>query len=141
MQGRYLIDSNLLTLCFRPAFYLYAALKIMSGLLILNINLEFKSPAQNVVADVLTVLRKIEIVALFITCFILGKFRPLESIFVKNSLPKGEKKCSFEVKENRTVLQYLLKKGSVITNVNPKYCAIFSLGTYYLFINWLLLPW
>lgn len=39
----------------------------------LTINLEFKSPAQNVVADVLTVLRKVEIIALFITCFILGK--------------------------------------------------------------------
>lgn len=57
---------------FRPAFYLYAALKIMSGILMMSINLEFKSPSQNVVADVLTVLRKIEIVALFITCFILG---------------------------------------------------------------------
>ncbi|XP_046673323.1 uncharacterized protein LOC124362668 [Homalodisca vitripennis] len=57
---------------FRPAFYLYAGLKIISGFLMLTINLEFKSPAQNVVADVLTVLRKIEIVALFITCFILG---------------------------------------------------------------------
>ncbi|XP_054269078.1 uncharacterized protein LOC128990629 [Macrosteles quadrilineatus] len=57
---------------FRPAFYLYAGLKILSGFLMLTINLQFKSPAQNVVADVLTVLRKVEIVALFITCFILG---------------------------------------------------------------------
>ncbi|XP_075232468.1 uncharacterized protein LOC142330866 isoform X2 [Lycorma delicatula] len=57
---------------FRPAFYLYAGLKIISGALMLTINLEFKTPATNVVSDVLTVLKNIEIVALFITCFILG---------------------------------------------------------------------
>lgn len=57
---------------FRPAFYLYAGLKILSAMLMLTINLEFKAPATNVVADVVTVLKKIEIVALFITCFILG---------------------------------------------------------------------
>ncbi|XP_014276523.1 uncharacterized protein [Halyomorpha halys] len=57
---------------FRPAFYLYAGLKILSAMLMLTINLEFKAPATNVFADVLTVLRKIEIIALFITCFILG---------------------------------------------------------------------
>ncbi|XP_034183594.2 uncharacterized protein LOC117605903 isoform X1 [Osmia lignaria lignaria] len=57
---------------FRPAFYLYAALKLMSGLLMLAINLEFKSPATNVVNDVFTVLRNVEVVALFIACFILG---------------------------------------------------------------------
>nr|XP_003706892.1 PREDICTED: uncharacterized protein LOC100883226 [Megachile rotundata] len=57
---------------FRPAFYLYAALKLMSGLLMLAINLEFKSPATNVISDVFTVLRNIEAVALFIACFILG---------------------------------------------------------------------
>ncbi|XP_073990994.1 uncharacterized protein [Rhodnius prolixus] len=57
---------------FRPAFYLYAGLKIVSALLMLTINLEFKAPATNVLSDVLTVLKKVEIVALFITCFILG---------------------------------------------------------------------
>lgn len=57
---------------FRPAFYLYAGLKLVSGLLMLAINLEFKSPATNVVSDVLTVLRNVEVVALFIACFILG---------------------------------------------------------------------
>lgn len=57
----------------RPAFYLYAGLKIVSALLMLTINLEFKAPATNVLSDVLTVLKKVEIVALFITCFILGK--------------------------------------------------------------------
>ncbi|KZC05141.1 Major facilitator superfamily domain-containing protein 6-A, partial [Dufourea novaeangliae] len=57
---------------FRPAFYLYAALKLMSGVLMLAINLEFKSPASNVVRDVFTVLRNIEVAALFIACFILG---------------------------------------------------------------------
>ncbi|KAL2750551.1 Major facilitator superfamily domain-containing protein 6-A [Vespula maculifrons] len=57
---------------FRPAFYLYAALKLISGFLMLAINLEFKSPATNVVSDVLTVLKNVEVVALFIACFILG---------------------------------------------------------------------
>ncbi|KAK2582249.1 hypothetical protein KPH14_004595 [Odynerus spinipes] len=57
---------------FRPAFYLYAGLKLVSGVLMLAINLEFKSPATNVVSDVLTVLRNVEVVALFIACFILG---------------------------------------------------------------------
>lgn len=59
---------------FRPAFYLYAGLKIASGVLMLSINLEFKSPATNVVSDVVSVLKNIEIVALFIACFVLGEF-------------------------------------------------------------------
>ncbi|KAF7998298.1 hypothetical protein HCN44_009696 [Aphidius gifuensis] len=57
---------------FRPAFYLYAALKIASGGLMLAINLEFKSPAKNVVGDVISVLKNIEIVALLLACFVLG---------------------------------------------------------------------
>jgi hypothetical protein len=57
----------------RPAFYLYAGLKIASGLLILTMNLEFKSPATNVVSDVVSVMRNIEIVALFIVIFVLGQ--------------------------------------------------------------------
>lgn len=64
---------------FRPAFYLYAALKLISGVLMLAINLEFKSPATNVVRDVFTVLRNIEAAALFIACFILGKKKSLLS--------------------------------------------------------------
>ncbi|XP_012265072.2 uncharacterized protein LOC105691281 [Athalia rosae] len=57
---------------FRPAFYLYAGLKIMSGILMLSMSLEFKAPAKNVVSDVLGVLKNVELVALFIACFILG---------------------------------------------------------------------
>ncbi|XP_020290838.1 major facilitator superfamily domain-containing protein 6 [Pseudomyrmex gracilis] len=57
---------------FRPAFYLYAALKVVGGVLMLLINLEFKAPATNVVRDVFIVLRNIETAALFLTCFILG---------------------------------------------------------------------
>lgn len=57
----------------RPAFYLYAGLKLMSGLLMLAINLEFKSPATNVIRDVFSVLRNIETAALFIACFVLGE--------------------------------------------------------------------
>ncbi|XP_023714958.1 uncharacterized protein LOC111868499 [Cryptotermes secundus] len=57
---------------FRPAFYLYAGLKIASGLLMLTMNLEFKSPATNVLSDVMSVIRNVEIVALFIAIFVLG---------------------------------------------------------------------
>ncbi|XP_011066580.1 PREDICTED: uncharacterized protein LOC105153435 [Acromyrmex echinatior] len=57
---------------FRPAFYLYAALKLASGVLMLLINLEFKAPAKNVVRDVFTVLRNIETAILFLACFVLG---------------------------------------------------------------------
>jgi hypothetical protein len=56
----------------RPAFYLYAFLKISSGLLMLTMNLEFKAPANNIVSDVMTVIRNVEIVALFIIVFVLG---------------------------------------------------------------------
>ncbi|KAG7205834.1 hypothetical protein KM043_007775 [Ampulex compressa] len=57
---------------FRPAFYLYAALKLVSGVLMLGINLEFKAPASNVVRDLFTVLKNVEAAALFIACFVLG---------------------------------------------------------------------
>lgn len=57
---------------FRPAFYLYAVLKISSGALMLGIDLEFKQPAQNLLQDVITVFKNIEIVVLFIACFIMG---------------------------------------------------------------------
>uniref|UniRef100_A0A0A9W421 Major facilitator superfamily domain-containing protein 6-A n=1 Tax=Lygus hesperus TaxID=30085 RepID=A0A0A9W421_LYGHE len=71
----YLIDyasQDKLYTDFRPAFYLYAGMKVLSAALMLTINLEFKSPATNVLADVMMVLKKVEIIALFITCFILG---------------------------------------------------------------------
>ncbi|XP_011309592.1 uncharacterized protein [Fopius arisanus] len=57
---------------FRPAFYLYSALKIISGGLMLMINLEFKSPSPNVVRHVITVLKNVEIIALLVAVFILG---------------------------------------------------------------------
>ncbi|CAH0727396.1 unnamed protein product, partial [Brenthis ino] len=57
---------------FRPAFYLYAVLKVVSGVLMLSIDLEFKQPAKNILDDVISVFRNIELVALFIACFIMG---------------------------------------------------------------------
>lgn len=60
--------------CFRPIFFLYFALKIISAFLMLFINLEFKKPAQSVVADVIQVLKKLELIALFLACLILGKY-------------------------------------------------------------------
>lgn len=44
-----------------------------SGVLMLSIDLEFKQPAQNLLEDVISVFRNIEIVALFIACFIMGE--------------------------------------------------------------------
>jgi hypothetical protein len=38
----------------------------------LFINLEFKKPAQSVVSDVISVLRKMELIVLFVACLILG---------------------------------------------------------------------
>lgn len=58
---------------FRPAFYLYAALKVASGVLMLFINLEFKSPAKNIFKDVYEVLKNVEIVTLYVVSFMLGK--------------------------------------------------------------------
>lgn len=52
---------------------MYAALKLVSGVLMLLINLEFKAPARNVVRDVFIVLRNIETAALFLACFVLGR--------------------------------------------------------------------
>ncbi|KAF2883909.1 hypothetical protein ILUMI_22294 [Ignelater luminosus] len=57
---------------FRPIFFLYASLKIVSAVLMLFMNLEFKTPASNVISDVFSVLRKVELIALFIAIFILG---------------------------------------------------------------------
>lgn len=57
---------------FRPIFFLYASLKVISGILMMFINLEFKKAAASVVTDVLLVLRKLELIALFISCLVLG---------------------------------------------------------------------
>ncbi|CAH1964467.1 unnamed protein product [Acanthoscelides obtectus] len=57
---------------FRPIFFLYAALKFISGILMLFINLKFKKAAVSVITDVLTVLRKVEMIALLLSCIVLG---------------------------------------------------------------------
>ncbi|KAJ3639836.1 hypothetical protein Zmor_003172 [Zophobas morio] len=57
---------------FTPIFFLYAALKIVSGVLMLFINLEFKKPAHSVISDVLSVLKKVELLLLFVACLVLG---------------------------------------------------------------------
>ena len=50
----------------------------------LTINLEFKSPAMNVVSDIVTVLKNVEIIALFTAIFILGKWIPIYMHWVDN---------------------------------------------------------
>ncbi|VEN58323.1 unnamed protein product [Callosobruchus maculatus] len=57
---------------FRPIFFLYAGLKFISGILMLFINLRFKKAAVSVISDVLTVLRKLEMIALLMSCVVLG---------------------------------------------------------------------
>ncbi|CAH1153761.1 unnamed protein product [Phaedon cochleariae] len=57
---------------FRPIFFLYAALKLVSGFLMLFINLEFKKAASSVITEVVTVLKKLELIALFASCIMLG---------------------------------------------------------------------
>lgn len=56
---------------FRPIFFLYCGLKVTSAVLMLFINLEFKTPASSVVADVKSVI-KVELVSLFVAAFLLG---------------------------------------------------------------------
>jgi len=57
----------------RPAFYLYAVLKVIGGILMLTIRLDFKSPAPGVVKDVFKVLRNMELFALLLACFLMGE--------------------------------------------------------------------
>ncbi|CAK1540106.1 unnamed protein product [Leptosia nina] len=57
---------------FRPAFYMYAVLKVLSGALVLGLDLEFKKPAKTLVKDVVTVFKNFEIVALLIVCIVMG---------------------------------------------------------------------
>ncbi|VVC93643.1 unnamed protein product, partial [Leptidea sinapis] len=57
---------------FRPAFYMYAILKVLSAGLMLSLDLEFKKPAKTLVKDVMTVFKNFEIVALLIACVVMG---------------------------------------------------------------------
>ncbi|XP_045495016.1 major facilitator superfamily domain-containing protein 6-A-like [Colias croceus] len=57
---------------FRPAFYLYAVLKVLCGALMLSLDLEFKKPAKTLVKDVITVFKSFEILALLIACVVMG---------------------------------------------------------------------
>ncbi|CAB3365702.1 Hypothetical predicted protein [Cloeon dipterum] len=57
---------------FRPAFYLYAVLKVIGGLLVLTIKLDFKAPAPGVAKEVLRVLKNSEVIALILACLLLG---------------------------------------------------------------------
>ncbi|KAG8232404.1 hypothetical protein J437_LFUL013975, partial [Ladona fulva] len=55
-----------------PAFYLYAALKVICGLLVLTIDLEFKAPAEHIVKDVMKALKNLELVAILGASLALG---------------------------------------------------------------------
>jgi hypothetical protein len=54
---------------------LYAVLKVIGGLLMLTIRLDFKSPSAGVVKDVFKVLRNLEMFALLLAVFLMGAFK------------------------------------------------------------------
>lgn len=55
-----------------PAFYLYCGLKVLSALLILLINLEFKKAAKSVISDFIQIMKNEEVLCLLASCFVLG---------------------------------------------------------------------
>jgi len=57
----------------RPAFYLFAGLFGIASLGMLTINLDFKSPAENLLSDVTTLLKNIELDLLLVVAFVSGK--------------------------------------------------------------------
>ena len=56
----------------RPAFYLFAALNGIAGILMLTINLDFKLPTKNPIKDVKTLLKNPELDMLFFAALISG---------------------------------------------------------------------
>lgn len=57
---------------FRPVFYLYAALQVVSAFLTLKIDLQFKKPTNNVLAHLKEVLTQAEILIFFAAMLISG---------------------------------------------------------------------
>ncbi|CAG7728392.1 unnamed protein product [Allacma fusca] len=57
---------------FRPAFYLYSVLQVLSGLLTLKIHLEFKKPAEQVFGSLLKLLGKVQVIGLLIAVLFSG---------------------------------------------------------------------
>ncbi|XP_050497571.1 uncharacterized protein LOC114342205 [Diabrotica virgifera virgifera] len=53
---------------FRPVFVFYALLKIVTGILIFIIDIEFKKEALSIIKEVKTILRDKELLVLFLTC-------------------------------------------------------------------------
>lgn len=91
----YPLLTEVFLLFLRPAFFLYAGLKICSGVLMLTMNLEFKPPATNVVSDVMSVMRNVEMLALFLAVFVLGQWLRLNSTIY--SVPTFHKTHCFSI--------------------------------------------
>lgn len=71
----------------------------------LFINLEFKQAASSVVSDVLHVLKKLELLALFISCMILGKFLCLSNTEVFKIHSESHLYCSVVSNRNKLLLK------------------------------------
>ena len=59
---------------FRPAFYLYAVLQVLSGILTMKISLDFKEPGTQVFGSLLKVLKKAQVIALLFAVLASGNF-------------------------------------------------------------------
>ncbi|KAF2367900.1 Major facilitator superfamily associated domain [Trinorchestia longiramus] len=57
---------------YRPAFYLYFAVKLICAGVILMMNLEFKQPSQRVIKDFTSAITNYEICCFLIMCFVAG---------------------------------------------------------------------
>ena len=66
---------------FSVAFYLYFGLKIISAIIILKVDLDFKKPSKHVVKDFKSLLKQGEIVVFIIVIFISGNIITFSSSF------------------------------------------------------------
>ena len=63
----------------RPAFYLFAGLFGTAAVGMLTINLDFKRPAENLLSDVKSLLKNVELDLLLIVAFVSGNVCKLQT--------------------------------------------------------------
>ena len=56
----------------RPSFYLFSALAVIAAIVVLFIDLDFKSPNTNLLQDIQSLLKIVELDVFFIFVFVLG---------------------------------------------------------------------
>ncbi|XP_069194850.1 major facilitator superfamily domain-containing protein 6 [Procambarus clarkii] len=67
---------------FRPAFYLYFGLKVLAGLVILTLNLDFRMPSKKVTKDAKSLLKNAEVLVYLVVMLISGGFFGLLDAFL-----------------------------------------------------------